>query len=155
MMATNIVTKIVVIFGGFCLLAACGAGLWKGREFSGEGKINGAKPSGNRSEKFKLETIEKGINKRKFITMDAANSVLGYCGLEVWNRNDLTEGKFELVYPDTECDTMLDGKKVTVFVTSGDITIAGDEVKLVLVGREKLSGKVYNFEINGKSKDLF
>ncbi len=146
--------KIILIFSVLCLLAACG-GLWKGKEFSGEGTINGAKPSNAGSEKFKLETMEKGINKRKFITMDAANAVLAYCGLEVWNRNNETEGRFELVYPDTQCDTTIEGKKVTVFVTRGEIIVESNEVKLSLVGSEKISGKTYNFEITGKSKGVF
>lgn len=155
MNTTTIFIRVTFILCAFLLLTACGAGLWKGREFSGEGTVNGAKTANAGEEKFKLETREKGINKRKFITMDAANSVLGYCGLEVWNRNDQTEGKFELVYPDTQCDTTVDGKKVTVFVTSGEITVANDEVKLSLIGRDKISGKIYNFEITGKGKRLF
>lgn len=157
MRAAKDISRFIILFGCFCLLTACGAGLWKGREFSGSGTINGVKPAGGgaESEKFKLETLEKGINKRKFITMDAANFVLGYCGLEVWNRNDATEGKFELVYPDTQCDTMIDGKKITVFVTSGEINVEGKEVSLSLTGRDKITGKIYNFEINGSRKGLF
>ncbi len=142
-----------MILCGLFGLNSCGK--WNNRAYSGEGTVNGAKPAGETIEKFKLETKNAVSGKRRFITMDAANHVLGYCGLEVWNRDNATEGNFELVYHDTQCDTIVNGKKITVRVTSGDIVIKGDEVKLSLIGNDYTPGgygAVYRFEITGKSK---
>jgi hypothetical protein len=89
--------------------------------------------------------------------MDAANHVLADCSLNVWNRDNQIEGTFELVYPDTQCDTLVDGKKVTVKVYTGKITIAGDEVRLLLMGNAFVpaDGAVYEFDVTGKRKGWF
>ena len=155
MFAKKLSIKFVAIILSLFWLVACSSDLWKGGTYVGEGTVNGVKPGGAAGETFKLETKDAKSGKRRFVTMDAANYVLGYCGLEVWSRENATEGKFELTYPDTECDTIVNGKKITVKVTAGDIMISGDEVKLSLIGNDGTtggSGAVYQFEITGKRK---
>lgn len=155
MFVKKLSSRLVAIVLCLFWFSSCSSDLWKGGTYVGEGTVNGVKPSGAAGETFKLETKDAKSGKRRFITMDAANHVLGYCGLEVWNRENATEGKFELTYPDTECDTIVNGKKITVHVTTGDIMISGDDVKLSLVGNDARtggSGAVYQFEITGKRK---
>lgn len=151
--------KSPVQFGAIVLclsfLSSCSSDLWKGGTYVGDGTVNGVKPGGSAGETFKLETKDAKSGKRRFVTMDPANYVLGYCGLEVWSRENASEGKFELTYPDTECDTIVNGKKVTVKVTGGDIMISGNEVKLSLIGNDGTtggSGTVYKFEITANRK---
>jgi hypothetical protein len=147
--------KCVAVF--LLALGACSSGKWNGAKFVGEGTINGKKPDGAANETFTLSMKKVKSGERRFINMDAANHVLGYCGLEVWNRAGDTEGAFELVYPDTQCDTIVDGKKITVKIYTADITIAADEVKLSLMGSAFVpaDGAVYRFEITGKRKSWF
>ena len=138
-------------------LGACSSGRWNGSKFVGEGTVNGKKPNGESTEAFTLSTRKAKSGPRLFINMDAANHVLGDCGLEVWNRAGATEGAFELVYPDTQCDTIVHGKKITVKIYTGNITIAGNEVKLLLMGSAFVpaDGATYKFDITGKRKGWF
>ena len=146
-------------FVAMCLLVsgACSSGRWNGAKYAGEGTVNGKKPKAEATEAFTLATKKAKSGPRLFITMDAANHVLGDCDLEVWNRANEREGAFELVYPDTICDTLVDGKKITVKVYTGNITVTGDEVRLSLQGSSSVpaDGATYTFDITGKRKGWF
>jgi len=151
--------KIKCAFAAVFLLAvgACSSGRWNGSKFVGEGTVNGKKPKGESTEAFTLDAKKAKSGPRLFITMDAANHVIADCDLEVWNRDNEREGAFELVYPDTICDTLVDGKKITVKVYTGNITVTSDEVKLSLQGSSfaPADGSTYKLEVTGKRKGWF
>jgi hypothetical protein len=157
MLAKTLCMKCASALVFLLALGACSSGKWNGAKFVGEGTVNGSKPTGEATEAFTLTTRKVKSGDRLFINMDAANHVLGDCSLNVWNRADEREGAFELVYPDTQCDTIVDGKKITVKIYTGDITVAGDEVKLSLMGSAFVpaDGATYKIDITGKRKGWF